>query len=150
MDIVTTLVCFNIGLHKPYLKNTALPHSELLKHHHWYKKKPFSSISAILYDFLQANDLLIANFSFQQSINYTNHRGETKLYIDHTMVPEHLLDSVKEVCYITNDENLSDHLAVECEIILQCKETNNDKSSVLVPTIPKLDWRDPKMQRFYC
>ena len=43
--------------------NTTLPQMETLSPY-WYKKSPFSYRSALLHDFLLANDLIVANYCY--------------------------------------------------------------------------------------
>ena len=51
---------------------TTLPQMETLSPY-WYKKSPFSYRSALLHDFLLANDLIVANYCYHQHIKmYVN------------------------------------------------------------------------------
>ena len=72
--------------------NAALPDSEYLKEK-WFCNKPYSKQSAVLYDFLASNEMCIANFLFDQEVDYTFRRQEVKSYIDHIMIPLYLYDT---------------------------------------------------------
>ena len=47
--------------------NASLPQGETL-HRNWYKSKPFTRQSVLLYDFLCNNDLFVCNFAFNQRL----------------------------------------------------------------------------------
>lgn len=50
--------------------NTCLPQSKLLRNE-WYRQRPFSRRSALLYEFLSENELCVSNYAFHQSVDYT-------------------------------------------------------------------------------
>ena len=58
--------------------NAALPDSEYLKEK-WFCNKPYSKQSAVLYDFLASNERCIANFLFDQEVDYPFQYGPTPL-----------------------------------------------------------------------
>ena len=53
--------------------NTRLPQSLKLAKS-WYKKKPFNHRSALLYNFVTDNDMIVANFKFKQQKDYTYYK----------------------------------------------------------------------------
>ena len=55
--------------------NTRLPRSGSLNEN-WYRDKPFSRRSAILYDFICDNQMAVANFCFNQPVNHTYSKGK--------------------------------------------------------------------------
>ena len=64
---------------KPYNKrsavlHTSLPESEFLKEK-WYTQKPYNKRSAVLHEFISQNDLCVANFLFDQNVEYTYKQG---------------------------------------------------------------------------
>ena len=72
--------------------NTALPESEMLSDN-WYCKKPFTKWSLILYEFLKQNNMCVANFLFEQQVDYTYRLGNKNSYIDHIFIPKYLCNT---------------------------------------------------------
>ena len=54
----------------------------------WYKHKPYSKRSAILYEFLCDNNLSVGNYVSNYCMNYTYIKGKSRFYIDHIFVPK--------------------------------------------------------------
>ena len=65
--------------------NTVLPQTTELNNL-WYKKRPFSYRSYLLYEFLYENNLIVANFHFTQDKHFTF----SKSYIDHIFLPMYM------------------------------------------------------------
>ena len=129
--------------------NTVLPQSTMLSYN-WYRKKPFSGRSAILYDFICDQELCIANFNEEQKVNYTFQRGRSKSYIDYILVPQYLVNSVKK-CVILDDacENVSDHLALAMTITISLEETSQSNGLSEKSKICQQNWDNPTFVKRY-
>ena len=130
--------------------NTVLPYSPKLSNN-WYRLRPFSVQSRILYDFICDQELCVANFLQEQNLNYTYYKAGTTSYIDHILVPLHA-ENVRK-CSILDDlsDNTSDHLALSLAICVpSCVETNCVAASTdeYVP-ITRPDWNNPKYIQSY-
>ena len=135
--------------------NANLPlHSQLTRH--WYRSHPFTSHSLMLHDFLVDNDLCVANFSSDQSVNYTYIKGNTKSYLDHAFVSKHNTDCIKN-CKIDNCNwaGISDHLPIRLTYQLHLDACVSDIQSVktekiqVCPKYPKINWDNPKCRQMY-
>ena len=129
--------------------NTTLPQMETLSPY-WYKKSQFSYRSALLHDFLLANDLIVANYCYHQHFNYTYQKGNSVSYIDHIFVPDWFIDRITNCVILHNNgNNVSDHFAVQCDISItteQVKESHNSQGN---KSFPKINWDDPEIQQIY-
>ena len=98
--------------------NTSLP-QKLLLGNKWSKVSPFNHFSAMLYDFISYNELYVANFAFDQCLNYTYHKASHVSYIDHILVSKYINKKVVK-CKILSDDssNVSDHYALTLLISL--------------------------------
>ncbi len=65
--------------------NTNLPQHQKLPRR-WHRTHPFNVYSYMLHDFLCNNDFIVANFSYEQSINYTYFNSICTTYIDHVFI----------------------------------------------------------------
>ena len=85
----------------------------------WYRQFPYTKRSGLLFDFLQVNELCVANFSFRQNVNFTFNRNDYYSYIDHIFLPIYLMEKVSH-CDILNNcaNNVSDHFALSIELII--------------------------------
>ena len=80
----------------------------------WYRTKAMSTRSVLLYDFICSNEMAVANFTKKQTINHTYAKGAQRSYIDHILVPRHMVTD-KEGCEIKQHmDNASDHYAIVC------------------------------------
>ena len=113
--------------------NTQLPQAQVLSKK-WYRGKGFTRRSALLYNFMCENELRVANFSFPQAVNFTWCNSKHRSYIDHVLITDHLLECVMN-CKILNDdeENMSDHFAVECNLALAASEKKDDGTRLSIP-----------------
>ena len=93
--------------------NVQLPHNLTGLSRHWYKRAGFNQHSLLMYDFLLANDLIIADFLFEQNPYYTffYEKRNVTTWIDHAAVLSYSSDNVIK-CEIVRHEplNNSDHL----------------------------------------
>ena len=70
--------------------------------------------SVLLYDFICSNEMAVANFTKKQTINHTYAKGAQRSYIDHVLVPSHMVTDI-EGCEIKQHmDNASDHYAIVC------------------------------------
>jgi len=127
--------------------NTRLPMAESLSAK-WYLSGGFNRRSALLYDFLSDNGLVVANFVYKQHINYTFKNHNSATYIDHIVVSEALLDSINTCKIQCDDDNVSDHLPLYCNVMISCKTSHNAHSSVA--NKPRVNWSDHNVQTLYC
>ena len=82
--------------------NTVLPDRDMLSDY-WFKVKPFSNRSAILYDAIVENNMCVANFVFNQKVNYTYFKAGSKSYIDHVLIPQYCIKMLEQ-CTILYDD----------------------------------------------
>ena len=96
--------------------NTSLPKTDYLKNN-WHRCIPFNRNSVLLYNFIQDNDFIVADFIFDQSVSFTYSNSITSTHIDHILVPQYLIDMIT-YCDILEDNvsNMSDHYAIMCFI----------------------------------
>ena len=132
--------------------NTRLPQGKTLRKD-WFRLRPFSKRSGLLYEFLGENELFVGNFAYKQAVDYTFKRNDLCSYIDHVFIPAYLLENLKE-CVILNEsaDNVSDHFAISVVLHLQVK-THDDTSYVEYPSIPSYptgSWNDIEFQQRYC
>jgi hypothetical protein len=106
--------------------NTVLPQREMLGNN-WASKYPFKRRSHILYDFLADNNLLVANFCFEQERNYTFFRNDVSSYIDHIFIPDHLLENVAQCTILSLEaDNTGDHLPVSINLDVKVPSTKQE------------------------
>ena len=65
--------------------NTTLPMNQELPRS-WHRRYPFNVYSNMLHDFICNNDLVVANFAFEQPSKYTYFSSNNSSYIDHVFV----------------------------------------------------------------
>jgi exonuclease III len=135
--------------------NANLPlHSQLARY--WYRSRPFTSHSLMLHDFLVDNELCVANFLFDQNVNYTYEKGNAKSYIDHVFISKYLSDSVLD-CKIVDNCNwvdVSDHLPIRTKVQIQVDSSvnpsdTNFKDTTVCPKYPKVNWKNPVLRQHY-
>ena len=118
----------------------------------WYKNRPFNHNSLQLYDFMNDNELCVANFAFSQPVNYTYKKGKHRTYIDHVLVPKHFLQNIDK-CTIMGSGDIpsSDHLPIVTVITLPTIQTSlgGTDNGVSVKTIPRLDWDSQDTRRLF-
>ena len=79
----------------------------------WYKSRPYNRHSVLLYDFICNNELIVANFEFDQKVDYTYRKSNCSSYIDHCLVTRQLTNMVKECRILLEDQDsTSYHLPV--------------------------------------
>ena len=131
--------------------NTNLPkHNELSRA--WFRCRPFNQHSSILYDFLCNNDLIIADFSFDQLVNYTYELGENRSYIDHVFISSYSLNNVNKCNIICEDiEWASDHLPLRTQYDLLVTDECTRPQHVLECTnrYPRMNWDKVDTPREY-
>ena len=129
--------------------NASLPQTQNLTRY-WYRSKPFNTNSMLLYDFMCSNDLCVANFAFEQPVNFTYMKGSHRTYIDHVIVPCHAMNRVVKCDIIShNDIIASDHLPVRLIYSLDSGASPNVNSSVTSRRFPRLHWDKQSVQDMY-
>ena len=87
--------------------NTVLPQDEMLTDR-WFRKRPYSKWSGMLYDFLNQNEMTVANFMFKQKVSHTYQRGDKQSYIDHMFVPQYFSENIMDCKILSEDlDNMS-------------------------------------------
>ena len=66
--------------------NLSLPQQALLN----AIQRPFNKSSVLLYEFMSENSLIVLNFSFTQTVNYTYEKVNSRAYIDHILITEQM------------------------------------------------------------
>ena len=132
--------------------NASLPNNDLLARN-WHRRHPYTKHSFMLYDFLRNNDLLIANFNFAQSIDYTYFNDCSTSYIDHVFCSAPAMDSTKN-CSIIHDwaSNTSDHHPISTTIELCIRESSDNAINELnkkCKKYPWLNWSDSSICSAY-
>ena len=132
--------------------NTSLPQADRLKHN-WYNCRPFNRNSALLYNFIEDNDLIVANFLFEQNVNYTYSNVSNATYIDHILVPNYVMDLILK-CDILKDDmsNMSDHYAVRILMdipVYGVIDNGKEISRKFVKETHKPRWNDINYQEVY-
>ena len=130
--------------------NASLPQSDHLDHR-WYRNHPFNQHSLLLYDFLLNNELVNGNFAFEQNVNYTYQKNDTKSYIDHVFLSRFAFEQLKN-CEILSDlcDNVSDHYPIMSSLsIVFNKITNNKSDYKQAFEHPKIDWTKIKNCKEY-
>ena len=123
----------------------------------WFCRKPFTKWSAILYEFLEQNEMIVVDFLFEQSVNYTYSRGDKRSYIDHIIMPMYQEGYVNSCNILHNaKDNASDHFAISCRVNIPGDNSggapidDTDKEECIsVPSYPKARWSDPEFQFAY-
>ena len=130
--------------------NTGLPQKPRISLD-WYKNRPFSKRSLLLYDFLCENELCVGNFAFNQDYSYTYFKKDINSYIDHVFLSSYAMKCVVKCVILPHEaDNVSDHLPISTEINLVSKG-NKDMSSKgkELQIYPKGYWSDPVFQKSY-
>ena len=81
----------------------------------WFREQGFTAYSKIVYDFLECNNFVVADFLAKQPVNYTyfSHLCNHYTWIDHIIVNRYDSDTV-QYCKIMEEDgqNTSDHLPI--------------------------------------
>ena len=130
--------------------NTCLPDEPQLDSG-WYKRRPYSKRSLILYNFLSNNNLCVGNFNFAQKVNFTYQGSNARSYIDHVFAPEYIMNSI-EACTIIEEDanNISDHLPLSTVIMLKSLQSKHDDERSVNVSFPRPKWHDLNFQNLYC
>ena len=123
--------------------NATLPQKTFIQRN-WHKKRPFNSNSMLMYDFLMNNELHVANFNFNQPVNYTYFSKHAQSYIDHMFISQNAWEYVLD-CKIMSDmqDNVSDHFPLCLSVKLPVNITYNDNDlSDSINKFPRINWSD--------
>ena len=90
--------------------------------------------------------MCVANFLFEQQVDYTHRLGNKNSYIDHIFIPKYLCNKVTE-CNILHEakDNVSDHLALGATVIIPTYNQEPGECDKIIhgPGYPKTNWSDP-------
>ena len=144
--------CFDPSLCNHGDFNAQLPKQAKLNRN-WHKEsgKGFTSHSALLYNFLVANDLVVLDFLQRQEVSYSYfcHKSNAYTWIYHIIGSAYDIDAVQS-CNIIPEEsdNLSDHLPLRVSLKLRLSQKPSD-SNISEPqhTLPK--WKNQAMTVLY-
>ena len=94
---------------------------------------------------------MVANFLFNQEVNFTYKHECDSSYIDHVLIPEYVADMVKECKILSNHiDNTSDQFAVHLSIDLPyVMLTDNKALKQNIYSIPRPNWNDINFQLSY-
>jgi len=141
------------NIHNPYTVvgdfNASLPIHKLLSTC-WYKTRPFTPHSKILYDFLYDNELSVGNILYPQHVTYTWKRGKNQSLIDFITLSKGMLQYVNG-CMTLHDEpeNLSDHLAIVCNLTIDVKVPGTDQTRHYSKVFPMPKWNSNEFKEKY-
>jgi len=121
--------------------NTSLPQTKSL-HAKWYKCRPMSERSLLLYDFICNTNMCVGNFAQTQQINHTYAKGSHKSYIDHVLLPRYLMDSLLQ-CEIRfqDPEMASDHFPIITSLRINLNTEENSYEDNI--KFPNTYWNKP-------
>ena len=126
--------------------NCALPRSPPhLRSYNWHRLRGFTSFSLELQHVLDAHELTIAEFAFNQPTQFTYERGGHRTHIDHIIVPANFICHELKSCSIVSptSENLSPHLPIVCTLgVSGLIRSIGQESSSSTPDRIVLDWSD--------
>ena len=107
----------------------------------WYKKPGYNQHSALLLDFINANDFICSDLTSKQKTNYTYFQFETGAFtwIDHVISSINMHNIITS-CQILEleEDNMSDHLPIRCTSRLKLTPrivTDTTPSNMTKPSI---------------
>ena len=128
--------------------NVQLPLGDHLRKK-WYARPGFNRHSAIMYDFLSGNDLILSDFQFQQSVKYTHFCDKTDIntWIDHVASAKFDSDNVI-LCEIVPHaaDNVNDHLPMVCHVKVASSNRSQNvmhARNLLFTAPAHLNWNRP-------
>lgn len=133
--------------------NARLPTTKILSKN-WYRQQGFTKHSAVLYDFILANDMHAMDIKFPQHVNFTFfcHARGVYTWIDHALCLDKDAENVKN-CYIValDDHNVSDHLPIRCEFVMKCAAecTKLTQSNVTNTFFVQANWSNCRKNSMY-
>ena len=129
--------------------NTVLPQDEMLTDR-WFQKRPYFKWSGMLYDFLNQNEMTVANFMFKQKVSHTYQQGDKQSYIDHMFVPQYFSENIMDCKILSEDlDSMSDHTAVSMAVKVPVIESQSAGSQKKNYKFPHARWADPLFQCHY-
>jgi exonuclease III len=130
--------------------NAALPEQATLTRR-WYKKRPFTDHSLILYDFIIDGAFSVLDMEFSQNVSYTYESGGKRSYLDHVLCSDEARPMILS-CHIRDElsANASDHLPVSTDVrITHPCVTADDSTKERMTLHPRMNWSRPDMKRRY-
>ena len=101
----------------------------------------------MFYDFLSFNHLLVANFNFNQQVNYTYFKGASKSYIDHCIVTSQVNEWMVNCSILPDDvDNSSDHFPVSVVLNIPLLHSKTKQSSSHSLNAPHINWQNSSIK----
>lgn len=130
--------------------NVQLPRPGQSQKRNWWKKKGYNICSTILQDFIELNELAVADFTKEQKVNYTffNHSRRAYTWIDHMICRAQDVPRIGS-CNILPEgpDQLSDHLPLRLCYSLDAVRTSENKNQRIRREC--LDWSNPAANSCY-
>ena len=106
-----------------------------------------------MYDFISQNDLCVADFLFEQNVNYTYKHGSHESYIDHVLIPKFFSNQVTKCDILDSaEDNVSDDLAISSTFLVyvpHCKTERERCGHGTPQAVPLAKWSDAEFVRHY-
>jgi hypothetical protein len=119
----------------------------------WHKTRGFNKHSSIMYDFISANDLIVADFIHKQSMNYTYFcdGSGVQTWIDHCLTSANDESAIINCQILPRDDtNVSDHLPILTTITLLCKTiADNNIKDTRRKCFPPAKWDNYANNQLY-
>ena len=86
----------------------------------WAQLRGFNAFSREMQRLLDEQDMITAEFCFNQMVDFTYERGGHRTHIDHIVVSRALVGNQLQSCQIVppSPDNLSPHLPLQCTLVL--------------------------------
>ena len=111
----------------------------------WYHGKGFSKHSAILFNFMKANDFTAVDLTMKQAVKYTYfcHKRNVFTWIDHALCTHYDMCSVMECKIIMHSpDNDSDHLPLYTVFSLNSGHIDNTANNVSGSASQVISWKN--------
>ena len=119
----------------------------------WHRCKGFNTHSKIMFDFITGNNLVCADMCFNQKVKYSYfcHKRNIYTWIDHVLMPEYELNTVRECKIIElTVNNVSDHLPLRTVFSIHPVPANDYiRSGVKSNTTTKPYWNNNARNALY-
>jgi len=113
----------------------------------WYRSPGFNRHSSIVYDFIASNEMVVADFLSDQSVQYTYfcHARNAYTWIDHVLCFDYDAPSVHNCSILPLSlDNDSDHLPLQCTFSMSISQVHGCLPTQLPPSRScYARWDDP-------
>lgn len=130
--------------------NAQLPTATKLSRN-WHRRPPFTSLSALLYQFMDHNCMCAADMASSQPVSwtYSNEVLGHFSWIDHMLVSQHDLQSILACNIVPRaDRNVSDHLPIIATVRITLSRSADTAISSF-RALPPPRWRDGVTKQKY-